>query len=162
MPEPSPTIIARIALDRALWDRCEAQADQRDLDPCAAAALAIEAGLTAMEAQPQGGGELKRPQACGPRGENIRPRDPIPFFGKSSPAAIRQRAPNKSCWGCGRKRPFDGAYYCPTCRQRAGKFGWCGCDSALYATGCYPRTRRQLDAHRKAARATKGAGKKRP
>ena len=84
-------------------------------------------------------------------------RDPIPYVpekngqgNRRSPAygALGHTGSQYSCYSCGRSRPFDGGLNCPTCRGRSGMNGWCGCGAALYQDGCYPKMRKQVEAHR--------------
>lgn len=82
-------------------------------------------------------------------------RSPIPWAAKNSrggqrsPANARGFAQSGNCHGCGATAE---RLYCPTCRQRAGVFGWCGCGAALYGGRrgmpiCKPKGREKRSAH---------------
>jgi hypothetical protein len=53
------------------------------------------------------------------------------------------------CGGCDRPSENITGAYCPTCRQRGGRHGWCGCGAALYSDGKCGRKAR----HRKMRKA---------
>jgi hypothetical protein len=82
-------------------------------------------------------------------------RAPIPWDEKNgngnqvSPGEFNGIVGNGRCFGC--EKPINGRerLYCPTCRQRAGANGWCGCGAALYYNGmCKSRIQRHVDEHR--------------
>lgn len=58
----------------------------------------------------------------------------------------KANAPGR-CVACGEPRPSLNGQRCPTCRQRGGLLGWCGCGAALYAEGCA-----QVERHEQLAR----------
>lgn len=85
----------------------------------------------------------------------------------SSPAVVElgHGSNPAGCQSCG--RPAGGNTYCPTCRLRGARWGWCCCRAALYGDGtCQPRTahskawhrkRRELDERLEAERAERRA-----
>lgn len=133
-----------------LWSKCLDKAFVSDRDATAVAVEAMEVGLEFLSKQkiPP---SVKHPWLVGPRdnGSRAKALEPITYYGGSlNPAAEAGLKKDKPCWSCNRQRPFDGGWMCPSCRQRAGQRGWCACGAALYATGCFPRNRRQRKAHR--------------